>query len=234
MLRRLINSFRSRSVRLSGFRSSVIASTASSGPSGLPANARRTGGRAWKVNGAFHRDNGPARLRSDGTQEWYRRGLRHRVDGPAVVRPDGMVEWFFDGRPHRVTGPAVLFPDGTLRWFHNGSDFSDVMAQLLGRLAAGATVMERLPALQHGAARIQLMRVDGMRVSAPIEVRCDGWLGWIDANAAKIAPAYALARTEAEARARARLTFDTKPMMYDSQIPGEMHEAADGRLVQTL
>jgi hypothetical protein len=197
------------------------------GPSSTSAAARRTGGRAWKVHGAFHREDGPARLRSDGTQEWYRRGLRHRVDGPAVVRPDGTVEWFFDGRPHRVTGPAVQFPDGALRWFHNGSDFSDVMAPLLGRLAAGATVIERLPALQHGAARIHLLRVDGIRVSAPIEVRCEGWLTWIDANAARIAPAYARARTEADARARARLTFDTKPMMYDAQIPGDMGEAPD-------
>jgi hypothetical protein len=39
----------------------------------------------WKVDGKFHRADGPAMELYDGTKKWYQHGQLHRVDGPAVV-----------------------------------------------------------------------------------------------------------------------------------------------------
>lgn len=47
----------------------------------------------WKMNGVYHRANGPAVIRVDGTQEWYWCGKLHRLDGPAVVRGNGYEEY---------------------------------------------------------------------------------------------------------------------------------------------
>ena len=37
----------------------------------------------WRINGKFHREDGPAIEWSNGDKEWYLNGRRHREDGPA-------------------------------------------------------------------------------------------------------------------------------------------------------
>ena len=46
----------------------------------------------WKVDGQYHREDGPAvEFLSSNTRYWYQYGENHRLDGPAV-------EYDFDGR----------------------------------------------------------------------------------------------------------------------------------------
>lgn len=48
-----------------------------------------TGTRRWRVNGRYHRTDGPAVERFDGVHYWYVDGLLHRTDGPAIESADG-------------------------------------------------------------------------------------------------------------------------------------------------
>ena len=38
----------------------------------------------WKLNGKYHREDGPAIETANGAKYWYFHGGRHRVDGPAI------------------------------------------------------------------------------------------------------------------------------------------------------
>ncbi len=60
----------------------------------------------WKLNGKFHRENGPS-LIFFGFESWHQNGQLHRLGGPAVVNPDGSKRWYKNGVLHRLCGPAV-------------------------------------------------------------------------------------------------------------------------------
>jgi len=51
----------------------------------------------WKVNGYYHRIDGPAVIFSDGDKYWYINGQNHRLDGPAVERANGSRDWYLYG-----------------------------------------------------------------------------------------------------------------------------------------
>jgi len=48
-------------------------------------------GEWWKLNGKYHRVDGPAVIWSDGTSEWHLHGQYHRIGGPAIC--DLNPEW---------------------------------------------------------------------------------------------------------------------------------------------
>ncbi len=78
------------------------------------------GDRLWRLNGKFHREDGPAKEFSDGNCEWWIDGKLHRENGPAVVKIDGYRAWYLNGKRHRVRGPAIEDIDGYKEWYLNG------------------------------------------------------------------------------------------------------------------
>lgn len=42
---------------------------------------------SWKLNGQYHREDGPALEYPSGSKAWLRYGEFHRDDGPAIERP---------------------------------------------------------------------------------------------------------------------------------------------------
>jgi hypothetical protein len=57
----------------------------------------KRGTKRWKLNGEYHRVDGPATEYADGETVWYLNGKRHRVDGPAIEYIDGIKHWLLDG-----------------------------------------------------------------------------------------------------------------------------------------
>ena len=47
----------------------------------------------WRLDGSFHREDGPAIVWSNGTKFWYRHGKISREDGPACKYSDGTKLW---------------------------------------------------------------------------------------------------------------------------------------------
>jgi hypothetical protein len=74
----------------------------------------------WRLNGQFHREDGPAVICSDGVQQWYLNGKMHREGGPAYISTNGFKSWWLNNRRHRVDGPAIIRTDGTRVWYLNG------------------------------------------------------------------------------------------------------------------
>ena len=70
----------------------------------------------YKLNGNFHREDGPAVIWPDGTKEWWINGKRHKEDGPAFIREDHK-EWWINYKRHRIDGPAVTFQNGEKQWW---------------------------------------------------------------------------------------------------------------------
>lgn len=83
------------------------------------------GTREWRLDGKYHREDGPAIIRPDGSEEWYFMGKFHRIGGPAVIRPDGYRSWYLNGDLHREDGPAIEYLNGTKRWFLEGRSLSE-------------------------------------------------------------------------------------------------------------
>lgn len=84
-----------------------------------PALIYSNGEHKWYHHHQLHRLDGPAVTRENGTQEWYRYGLRHRANGPAIIR-EHSYQWWVDGKLHNSNGPAVIWPDGEKEWWLNG------------------------------------------------------------------------------------------------------------------
>jgi hypothetical protein len=57
---------------------------------------------------------------ADGHKEWKLDGEYHRADGPAVEFVDGTLHWGFHGKFHRTDGPALIHANGSQKWFLNG------------------------------------------------------------------------------------------------------------------
>jgi hypothetical protein len=78
------------------------------------------GTKEWKLDGKFHRLNGPARVWVNGSKHWYVDGNLNRLNGPAIEDADGTKKWYVDGKLHRLDGPAIEDADGTKKWYiHN-------------------------------------------------------------------------------------------------------------------
>ena len=77
------------------------------------------GNKHWRLNGKYHRVDGPATEHSNGSKEWYLDGKLHRVDGPAFEDADGSKEWYLHGKRHRVDGPACEWANGDKHWWLN-------------------------------------------------------------------------------------------------------------------
>jgi hypothetical protein len=58
------------------------------------------GTKRWKLNGKFHRTDGPALIHANGNKSWALHGNRHRTDGPAVDNSDGHKEWYIHGHEY--------------------------------------------------------------------------------------------------------------------------------------
>jgi hypothetical protein len=61
----------------------------------------------------------------NGIQEWRLNGVYHREDGPAIIYPDGTQKWWLNGDLHREDGPAVIYPYGTQEWYLNGKEITN-------------------------------------------------------------------------------------------------------------
>ena len=78
------------------------------------------GSKSWRLNGKYHREDGPAYEGVNGSKQWCLNGKRHRTDGPAWEGADGKKEWWFNGQRHREDGPAIEHSDGEKVWYLNG------------------------------------------------------------------------------------------------------------------
>jgi len=60
------------------------------------------GAKYWRLNGLYHRENGPAVEYIDGHKLWYKNGKLHRDDGPAADWYYRSKEYWYDGKhlPH--------------------------------------------------------------------------------------------------------------------------------------
>lgn len=52
---------------------------------------------SYRLNGKFHREDGPARKFISGTEFWLVNGNFHRMDGPAASYANGYQEWWIRG-----------------------------------------------------------------------------------------------------------------------------------------
>ena len=72
----------------------------------------------WKLNGKYHRVDGPAVIYYYESNEilseyWHINGGRHRIDAPALTHyyKSGNIErevWCFNGEIHNIEGPAYI------------------------------------------------------------------------------------------------------------------------------
>jgi hypothetical protein len=83
-----------------------------------PAIEWGNGHKEWYINGKYHREDGPA-IESDGGKLWYFHGILHRLDGPAVEWGNGDKEWRVNGKLHRLNGPAIEYKNRK-EWWVNG------------------------------------------------------------------------------------------------------------------
>jgi hypothetical protein len=58
------------------------------------------GNKRWKLNGLFHREDGPAYECISGSKQWLLNGELHRVDGPAIERRSGYKAWCLNGKKY--------------------------------------------------------------------------------------------------------------------------------------
>jgi hypothetical protein len=54
-----------------------------------------------------------------GVKRWRVNGAFHRMDGPAYERPCGDKHWFLNGKCHRIDGPASEYANGDKMWYLN-------------------------------------------------------------------------------------------------------------------
>jgi hypothetical protein len=93
-----------------------------------PAYEFPNGGKVWYLHGELHREDGPAAERADGTKEWYLHGKCHREDGPAFEGANGNKAWYLHDKLHREDGPAVERADGYKAWYVSGIKYKDIFA----------------------------------------------------------------------------------------------------------
>jgi len=79
----------------------------------------------WKLNGDFHREDGPAIEWADGSKHWYLNDELHREDGPAIEWAEGSKYWYQNNELHREDGPAIEWPHGGKEWWLNGTEYTE-------------------------------------------------------------------------------------------------------------
>jgi len=93
-----------------------------------PAYEYANGDKEWYLHGKLHREDGPAAEHADGTKAWYLNGFYHRENGPAVERANGTKAWWLHGKLHREDGPAIERADGYKSWYVNDIKYEDIFA----------------------------------------------------------------------------------------------------------
>jgi starvation-inducible outer membrane lipoprotein len=70
----------------------------------------------------------------DGDTVWRLDGNYHREDGPAIEWQDGRTDWWLHGKRHRTDGPAIEFADGVKFWHLNDEflSFDDWLERTTG------------------------------------------------------------------------------------------------------
>ncbi|CAB4129610.1 hypothetical protein UFOVP116_56 [uncultured Caudovirales phage] len=68
----------------------------------LQCHTTESGDRYWRLNGKYHREDGPAIEYASGAKMWYRNGRLHREDGPAVMWAGGGISWFRNGKRYNT------------------------------------------------------------------------------------------------------------------------------------
>jgi hypothetical protein len=58
----------------------------------------------WRLNGEYHRVDGPAVVFTSGEKIWYKHGECHREDGPAYEGENGDKDWYLDGARYDFDG----------------------------------------------------------------------------------------------------------------------------------
>tara|TARA_S200002703_G_scaffold82972_2_gene71486 strand:- start:219 stop:596 length:378 start_codon:yes stop_codon:yes gene_type:complete len=76
--------------------------------------------KSYRLNGFYHRLDGPAIEFADGYKLWYFNDKLHREDGPAVEHINGEKSWWVNGYLHRLDGPAIEHADGEKQWYLKG------------------------------------------------------------------------------------------------------------------
>ena len=81
------------------------------------------GAKEWRLNGYFHREDGPAYESANGHKEWFLHGKYHREDGPAVERASGRKEWWLNGkRAHPETLVDLQLSRGVFCYYDEEAD----------------------------------------------------------------------------------------------------------------
>ena len=80
------------------------------------------GAKEWRLNGKYHREDGPAIELANGGKEWWLNGDLHREDGPAIEYTNGHKEWHLNGKCHREDGPAFECTSGDKWWYLNDEE----------------------------------------------------------------------------------------------------------------
>ena len=80
----------------------------------------------YKLDGKYHRTDGPAMIDNGGTEEWLVNGKYHRLDGPAVIRKYYCNWWYKNEILHRLDGPAVEYVKEDMKkyneWWVDGKE----------------------------------------------------------------------------------------------------------------
>jgi hypothetical protein len=64
-------------------------------------SSTRSGIQRWKLDGVYHREDGPAVIHPNGYEEWWLHGLLNKVGGPAIDSPNRK-EWWINGQLIKV------------------------------------------------------------------------------------------------------------------------------------
>ena len=96
----------------------------------------------WKLNGKYHREDGPAIEYADGDKFWCLNGKYHRTDGPAVEYADGDKSWWINDQLHREDGPAIEYVDGNKFWYLNGENMTEEEHRIRTQPAVELTIAQ--------------------------------------------------------------------------------------------
>ena len=74
------------------------------------------------------------KMDGDGSKYWRLNGKFHRTDGPAVEKPDSSKSWWLNGERHRTDGPALIDIHGRKFWYINGKEYSEEEFEMIKQM----------------------------------------------------------------------------------------------------
>jgi hypothetical protein len=81
------------------------------------------GCKEWRLNGKYHREDGPAVEYPGGTKQWWLNDKLHREDGPAIEHPNGTKGWYLnDKEVHPETIVDLWLSRGVFCWYDQTND----------------------------------------------------------------------------------------------------------------